>query len=450
MRPRPSLVACLLALVPSAGPLLAQRPAFADAVDAVVEKHLRRPGAVGLSVGVSWRGATFGQGYGLADAEFDVPANDATMFRIGSITKQFTAALVMRLVEQGKVALEDASVQFVPEFATGERTVTVHQLLNHTSGIPSYTDIGEPWTRVWALELTHQQLLDLVRERPFDFAPGQDWRYNNTGYYLLGMLLENVNHKSYPDQIAELAAELGLQRTRYDDSRELIKNRAQGYDYENGKLSNDLVLGMSQPGAAGGLISTGADLVRWGRLLATGKVVRDRSYARMCSSEPLPGGRDPHYGFGLVPQEFCGRPRIGHGGGIFGFNSELFWLPGEDFYVAVVSNGASRAGRIADEIARAVLGIEDAAPANLAVPPELRAALAGAYDFADIGMGLKVFEQDGQLVARGDGQEAFGLLYQGEGEFRASFDASVRLVFAKDGRSLDLFQGGRVAHGTRK
>ena len=174
----------------AAGLALAEKPAsFAKAVGEVVARYMKAPNAVGLSVGVWWKGELLGKGYGLAEAEFEVPARADTMFRIGSVTKQITAAMVMRLIEQGKVKLDTASTVHEPEFRTGAHTVTIKQLLNHTSGIPSYTDIGEDWRKVWPIELTHEQLLGLVQDRSFDFDPGQGWHYNNTGYYMLGMLL---------------------------------------------------------------------------------------------------------------------------------------------------------------------------------------------------------------------------------------------------------------------
>lgn len=413
---------------------------------------MKQPNAVGLSVGILWKGELLGRGYGLAEAEFDVPARADTMFRIGSVTKQVTAAMVMRLIEQGKVTIDAASTVHVPQFRTGAHTVTVNQLLNHTSGIPSYTDIGEEWRKVWPIELTHEQLLGLVQERPFDFEPGQGWRYNNTGYYMLGMLLENVQGKPYADLIDELAKELGLAHTRYDSNRELIKNRAQGYDLRDGKLANDQLLGMNQPGGAGGLISTGRDLVRWAHALQTGKVVSAESYAKMTKSTVLPSGRDTKYGFGLVPGEIDGHVSIGHGGGIHGFNSKLHWLPGSDFYVAVISNCGLNAGDVAEDLTYELLGLKRPEDRQKSVSKELRAILVGSYEIPKAGMDLRIFEKDDKLFAQGSrkGQGAFALLYQGEGEFCASFDASLLVVFELDGSALVLTQGGMEFPGTRK
>lgn len=444
--------ALLLASVFTSASLTSQQAAFAKKVDDLVGKHMEAPAAVGLSVGVLWKGDLLARGYGRAEAEFDSPAKPDTMFRIGSITKQVTAAMVMRLVEQGKVDLTANSNSYVPEYDTGKHTVTVTQLLNHTSGIPSYTDIGEEWQKVWPIELTHKQLLGLVQDRPFDFQPGQDWNYNNTGYYMLGMLLENVQGKPYADLIDDLAAELQLKHTRYDSNRDLIRNRAQGYSLSNGKLSNDQLLGMNQPGGAGGLISTGADLVRWAHALHNGKVVSKESYAQMIKSTVLPSGRDTKYGFGLMPGEFADHESIGHGGGIHGFNSALHWLPEFDFYVAVISNCKLSASKVANAITFEVLGLKSPEDTQKQVDPKLKAALIGTYAVPKAGMDIRIFEKEGKLFAQGSGkgQGSFGLLYQGDGEFHASFDASVRVVFELDGSELVLHQAGMEFPGTRK
>lgn len=347
------------------------------AVDALVEKALTETGAAGLSVAIARRGeVVLAKGYGLADMEFDVKADADTMFRIGSVTKQFTAALVMRLVEQKKLALEDDLSKYVPEFPLQGKQVTIRQLLDHTSGIPSYTDIGEEWMKKWPLELTHEELLALVKDKPFDFEPGTKWAYNNTGYYLLGMVIEKVGGKSYGQQIVnEFSKPLGLARTRRDSNVDLIKNRAQGYSLEQTllgpKLVNDQVLGTNQPGAAGMLLSTARDLVLWQMALTTGKVVSAESFGRMRTATILPDGKSTGYGFGLMMDDLEGHTRVQHGGGIFGFNSMLAWYPDDDLHIAVISNGEPiNSGKIADDLVWIALGKAPPAAQDLPIPAE--------------------------------------------------------------------------------
>lgn len=414
-------------------------------VDAIAREYLAKPGGVGLSIAVAEKGKVLlAKGYGIADAEFDVLAGSATLFRIGSVTKQFTAALILRFVEQGKLTLDDPLSKFVPSFPLQGRTVTIRQLLNHTSGIKSYTDIGEPWHKVWPLELSHDELLALVKDAPFDFEPGTDFRYSNTGYYLLGMVIEKVAGKSYGEALqTEICVPLGLTRTRYDSNSELIKDRAQGYTLEKGELVNDQPIGMSQPGAAGAILSTGEDLVRWQMALTSGRVVKPESFAQMTKSTVLPNGRDTKYGFGLASDEFVGHARVAHGGGIFGFNSMLLWIRDADVHVAVVSNGEPvSSSKIAEAITYAALGIEKAAPKDEPISPERIRELAGEYEIAELGLGARVFDERGQLMVQATGQGAFRILWQGGDEFRASFDDSVKIVFAADRQSFELYQGG--------
>lgn len=447
---RPTSFPALLALAFVAA-LPAQSSNIEQKVDAAVAESLNRPGAVGLSVGVAWKDAQVAKGYGIADAEFDGRANAATMFRIGSITKQFTAALVMKQIEAGKVALDDPLQKHVPDFPTGGRPVTVRQLLDHTSGIPSYTELGSAWIEKQPLELTHGELLGLVTGKPLDFEPGTDWHYTNTGYYLLGVLLEKVTGKSYAQLVVDdIATPCGLSRTRYDSNVDLIKNRAQGYEFRNGMLSNDEPLGTSQPGAAGALLSTGADLVRWSQALVAGKVVSKDSYSRMTTATVLPGGRNTQYGFGLARDQFVGQERIHHGGGINGFNSFLFWLPEKAFHVAVISNGHVDAKSVAEDIAMAVLGLEREKAKDESTTAKQRARLVGSYRIDEIGMNLRVTEKDGKLIVQADGQPAFPVLWQGGEEFRASFDHSVRLVWNADGKAFELHQGGAIVVAKKK
>ena len=439
-------------------PILPSSPAndatIEKKVDAIAAEHLAKPGGVGLSVGVARKGKLLlAKGYGIADAEFDVPADGETLFRIGSITKQITSAAIMLFVEENKLSLDDTLAEMVPEFPTPGKTVTLHQLLNHTSGIPSYTSMGDAWKAKWPLELTDAELLALVEGKSFDFEPGQDWNYNNTGYYLLGMIVEKTGEASYDEHVRKALFEpIGLTRSRYDSNRDLIKNRAQGYSIgPGGKLYNDNYLGMSQPGGAGGILSTGGELVRWSMALTSGQVVSADSFAQMSEPTVLPSGKPTGYGFGLMVDELAGKKRIGHGGGIHGFNSMLFWLPDEDLHVAVISNGEPlRSDKVADAIAFAALGIEKPVAKNEPTTKEQRAKLAGMYRLEALKLDARVFEDGDRLKCQATGQGAWGMLWQGGSEFRAEFDSDVRVVFDDDAQGFTLHQGGGVFHAARK
>ncbi|HEX6050083.1 MAG TPA: serine hydrolase domain-containing protein, partial [Gemmatimonadaceae bacterium] len=204
------------------------------------------------------------KGYGKADVEWDVPMPADAMFEIGSVTKQFTAAAVMQLVEAGKITLDDDITKYVPNTPVHGRRVTIRHLLNHTSGIPSYTDVGNRFGRVMRLDLARDSLVAMVANDSLMFEPGRYFYYNNTGYYLLGMLIEKVSGKTYAEFLQErLFAPLGMTSTSYCSPKAIVKHRAQGYDVRGGQLLNTDYVSMELPYAAGSLCSSVRDLVKW-------------------------------------------------------------------------------------------------------------------------------------------------------------------------------------------
>ncbi len=320
-------------------------------------------GAVaGLSVAVSQGDELrFAKGYGSADLENNVPAAAETVYRIGSITKQFTAAAIMQLVERGDVVLENDIAEYV-DFPTGDNRVTVHQLLNHTSGIKSYTGLGEEWTSTIPLAVTHDVLFGLLADQPFDFAPGDEWRYNNTGFYLLGVIVENVTDTSYADYLQqEIFDPLGLDSTSYCDEKKLIPHRAEGYENEDGDLVNDDLIDMTHPFAAGALCSNVLDLLRWQRALEDGEVVSEASYDLMSTPATLNDGAALDYGYGLGVDTLGDHRRVAHGGGINGFVTMAARYPDEDLSVIVLTNTPGpTAFQLEERIARAALGLPEA------------------------------------------------------------------------------------------
>jgi len=334
--------------------------ALAQSVDRVVTTAMADPAAVGLSVAVALGDdIILSRGYGLAEVEHDVAVDASTTFRIGSVTKQFTAAAVMRLFEAEDVHLDEDMCAYLPEYPAGDEVVTLRNLLTHTSGIPNYTDQGESFWRDTARHMTHEELLSRFVDLPLGFNPGQQWAYSNSGYYLLGMVIESVSESSYAEYMqAEFFEPLGLARMRYGSNGALIKNRAQGYRVVDGELQNDELISMNVPGAAGALLSNAEDLVRWQLALVAGKVVSESSYTEMTTPFLLSDMTETTYGMGLQLGSLAGRPLVHHGGGIFGFNSYLAYLPDERISVAVISNCEEFSSqRVSDEILRVALDI---------------------------------------------------------------------------------------------
>ena len=330
-----------------------------SSTDAWVSAAIDSGAIAGLSLAVSQGNELqFAKGYGSADLENDVAASAQTVYRIGSITKQFTAAAIMQLVERGRVVLENEIGEYV-DFPTNGNQVTVHQLLNHTSGIKSYTGLGEEWRKTTPLAVTHDWILGLLIGQPFDFVPGNEWRYNNSGYYLLGMIIENVANTSYAAYLQqEIFEPLGLVNTSYCDEKKLIPHRAEGYENEDGELVNDDLIDMTHPFAAGALCSNVLDLLRWQQGLEHGEVVSTASYELMTTPAPLNDGTELDYGYGLGIDTLDNHRRIAHGGGINGFVTMAARYPDDDLSVIVLTNTPGpTASDLEKRIAQAALGL---------------------------------------------------------------------------------------------
>ena len=355
-------------------------------LDSIAAAPVKSGAVAGMAVAVvKGRDTLLYNGYGFADLENQVPVTPTTVFRIGSITKQFTSSVIMQLVEQHKLSLDDNITKYIPNFPTHGRTILVRHLLNHTSGIPSYTDVGPVFGRIMREDLSRDSLIGVVASDSLQFEPGTHMYYNNTGYFMLGMIIEKITGQKYGAFLeANLFKNAGLSNTIYCDARRLIPRRAQGYDKAPTGLVNTDYLSMELPFAAGSLCSTVGDLVSWTRQLSSGRVVSDASYRAMTTPVVLPSGRRMTYGYALVSDTMSGYRVIGHGGGINGFISYLLQAPQDSVIVAVLSNTSPAPSQtVANDLLRAVLGLPapPAPPAIKALPLSTseRARYVGEY-----------------------------------------------------------------------
>lgn len=354
-------------------------------VGAVIDEIATHPEFVGLQVAVA-RGddLILERGYGIADLEWNVPVDASTIFRIGSTTKQFTAAAILKLAEQGKLGLDDPLSRYVPEFDTGGRVVTIRQMLNHTSGIPEYTTQPGFFAKILPLNVSDAEVLQLVSGKPFDFEPGAGWRYSNTNYYLLGMVVAKAGDRPYAAFMQdEFFTPLGLAQTRYGSETEIIPRRAQGYLFDPGKGShtNDAAISMNGPGAGGALVSSAGDLVRWQIALTNGRAISAASFEQMIASPVQMDQSTARYGLGLMVDRREGQRVIAHGGVINGFNGALSWLPDSGLRVAVMSNSQPMpSATVERRIIAALTSDEPPAPRTMPRPgsePALRKFIAG-------------------------------------------------------------------------
>lgn len=360
---------------------LARAEAVADSAARAIVAGGQIPGIV---VSIAKDGQpVFTRAYGLADVEMQVPVTTSTVFKLRSLTKQFTAAAVLQLVEKGKIGLDDPITKYLPDFPQQGNVVTIRHLLNHTSGMTTAsgrlngaTALGQNGGEVqWhKLDLSYKEMVERFAKLPFEFRPGEKYDYNNLGYFMLGHIIAKVTGTSYPDYIErEVLRPLGLTETWYCDDHRIIPQRAEGYEFMGGRLINaPYISAVSPGGAAGSLCATVGDMVRWTALLHRGKVVSPTSFTAMTTRPKLASGDSSWYGMGLYlppTRVSFGRRKIYHGGTRPGFGTYLSHYPDDGLTIAIANNsGSGRAAADAMElaIARAAFGAGVIPPA----PPE--------------------------------------------------------------------------------
>jgi D-alanyl-D-alanine carboxypeptidase len=322
------------------------------------------------------------KGYGLANIELSVPVEPDMVFRIGSVTKQFTAVSILMLLEQGKLSLDDPIEKFLPDYPTHGHTITVTHLLNHTSGIKSFTGMPEFWQNQ-GKDYTLTELVDFFKHQPMDFAPGKRWAYNNSGYALLGAIIEKVSGLEYAQFLQQHIFEpLGLQHSSYDSATRIIPRRASGYSRGPQGIINAPYISMTGPHGAGALISTVDDLACWNAALDDGRLIKPETLQQAWTPCCLFDGSSIPYGCGWSVGQWAGWQWIEHGGGINGFTCHVLRIPSEQIFVAVLTN-SDASQRNPDEVAVRAAGYAAgkpfAEPTLAELAPEQLAGLAGTY-----------------------------------------------------------------------
>lgn len=371
-------------------------------------------------------------GYGMADLEQGTKITPESVFRIGSITKQFTAVAVLQLIESGKMALSDPITKFIPDYPTQGKTITIAHLLTHTSGIQSYTNKPD-FRTMMRRDLTPEELIATFRSDPMQFEPGAQWFYNNSAYILLGSIIEKVSGMSYAAYLEKnVFARAGLKHTFYGDVAPIIAGRVPGYGRDGKGFVNARYLSMTLPYAAGALLSTVDDLARWNAALAAGKVVDRRLLDQAWTSYKLTDGEETGYGFGWNIGALSGERVIEHGGGINGYASFALWMPDRDVYVAVLSNLESPQQDpeyVASLLALQAIG-KPWSPKAIAMTPAELAAYTGVYR-VDEKTTRTLTVEDGQLHSQRSGGSRLTLLPVGKDSF--VFEESfTRMTFERD------------------
>jgi CubicO group peptidase (beta-lactamase class C family) len=415
-----SRVLLLIALLAQA--LLAQAQAPADLgprIEALLAARVPA-GGPGVAVLVArgdtllWRGAR-----GRASIELDVPLSPEQVFRIGSISKQFAAAALLQRVEQGRARLDDPLAKYLPDYP-GAASITLAQLLNHTADVKNYTDLPGYMAEPIRRDLDTAALVKVFKDQAPDFAPGTAWSYSNSGYVLVGAVLEAIDRRPWYASVAAMLEPLGIRRTTWGDDRAVVPGMAAGYSTApDGQVTRAALLSMTQPHAAGALLSTVDDLWRWNRALHGGRVLGPETYRRMTTPEGEAAGK-ARYGFGIATGTLRGEPLLQHGGGINGFLSMLCWLAQSQLTVVVLRNSDGPGldtGALARQIAALALGKPYPDGPTLALAPAELSALAGRWRKQGAGDERVLRVADGVLTSQRDGGPVFKLRPVARGVF---------------------------------
>ena len=399
------LLSLLLFLASKASPLgLAAEPTFAEKATEKL-REVTTGETSGLAVLVARDGKiVFQGGFGFADIANKTQVTPETKFRIGSISKQFTAAAILKLAEEKKLSLDDTLAKFFPDFPHGE-DIKVHQLLTHTSGIHSYTSKPEFMSRVKE-PIEPEKLIAWFRDDKPDFAPGKGYLYNNSAYFLAGEIVAKVSGKPLGTYLRETFFEpLEMKDTGVYVNSSAPAGMALGYSFVNGKLEPALNWDMSWAGGAGALYSTVGDLFRWNEALFGGKVVNEASFKAATTPVELPPNVDgASYGFGLTILKIKRLPAISHGGGLNGWSTYLLRLPEQRCTVVVLSNALPgppnhTPGAISHVLAEKLLADEIAKLPEIAedkaIDPKTFTDYVGRYDYKEAIMTVSV---DGNAI----------------------------------------------------
>ncbi|MGH9819356.1 MAG: serine hydrolase, partial [Pyrinomonadaceae bacterium] len=386
------------------------------------------------------------KGYGMANIELNVPNAPENVFRLGSVTKQFTGMSIAMLQERGKLNVSDPMCKYISDCPDAWKAITINNLLRHTSGVTNYTDFPD-FARTTVLPTTTAEMVEMLKKKPLDFEPGAKMSYSNSGYYLLGVIIEKVSGKTYADFLQEnIFTPLGMKQTYYDDPLKIIMHRAAGYKKQAGNIINAPYTDMSVPYAAGSLASTTGDLLIWDQALYTEKLVSKSSLDKIFTPEKGDAG----YGYGWGIGKKFGHRSISHGGGIYGFATDISRYPDDKVTVIVLSNIQSApAGQISGNLAAIVFGAPYEIPKErkfISLDVKTLEKYVGRYQLGP-NMVISITLDDGKLMGQLGDQAKF--LFSAESETELySKDVNAQFVFTKDDSGnitgFTLKQGGAV------
>jgi len=381
--------------------------------------------------------AILSKGYGLANIEWDAPNTPQTKFRLGSVTKQFTAASILLLQERGKLNVQDPICKYFTDCPSAWSEIKLHHLLTHTGGVPNYTSFPE-FRKTTTIRLTVEELIGTFKNKPLDFKPGEKYTYSNSGYELLGYVIEKLSGQTYEQFLQEnIYGPLRMTSSGYDHHEHIIKQRATGYSREGDKLVNSAYLDMTIPYAAGSLYSTVEDLHLWEQSLFGGKLLSAKSLEAMLTPDKN------NYAYGVSVSQQFNRKSVSHGGGIFGFSTYLAYFPDDKLTIVVLRNsdaGTPAPGAISRDLAAIVFGEKYEIPrarVAIKVDPKIFDAYVGQYQVSP-NLVLTITREGDRLMAQPTGQPKFELHPESETKFFSEVDALVTFVKDSQGQVTSL------------
>jgi CubicO group peptidase (beta-lactamase class C family) len=389
------------------------------------------------------------KGYGYANLEFQVPNAPDTKFRLGSMTKQFTAAAILLLQERGKLKLDDPVKKYIPDAPAAWDKITIRNLLNHTSGVPSFTSLPDFASHV-RNPVAPQDEFGWVKDKPLEFAPGTKWAYSNSGYSLLGLIIEKTSGVTYQQFLADnIFKPLGMKDSGYDSNSIIIARHASGYVPGHDGMAVAGYSDMTVPYAAGALYSTTHDILTWDQALFGSKVLKPASLKAMTT----PGLGD--YGFGFWIHTAEGHTDVSHPGAIDGFNTAGHYLTTDKLAVIVLGNlNGPGPDALSDALMKTALGMPSTLPSErkaVTIDPKSFDALVGTYQAAP--QFALVFSRDGDhFFGQGTGQPKIEIFPLSEHEFFAKVaDATVRFELDANGKGAKaiLMQNGQAMTAVR-
>ncbi|MCL1674701.1 serine hydrolase domain-containing protein [Elizabethkingia meningoseptica] len=311
---------------------------FERKADSIIQKVFNDPNGPGGTFLVSKKGKpVYNKAFGKANIELNVNMTPDNVFQLGSMTKQFTAVAILMLEEQGKLKVTDPVSKYVPDYPSGDK-ITIHQLLNHTSGIKDFTRM-KALSEISQKEMKPKMMVDFFKNEPTDFAPGEKFEYNNSGYVLLGYIIELVSGQTYEDFIKKnIFEKAGMNNSFYASDRKIIKNRAYGYHQKETGYVNKTIISFSVPFSSGSLMSTTHDMLKWQDALNRNILLKAENLQKAFSTYKLNNGTEFTYGYGWHIRDINGAPTREHGGSVFGFKTMGIYFPKQDIYVIGLSN----------------------------------------------------------------------------------------------------------------